>query len=157
VTWRSKPDHELHRAGSGRNLGLGCCWWAFIAIVFGLTIVKVSAGGHDAGVRPCAAPRTGGEGREAMTPGRAPPRNWSGVVVLMGSLSFAAVPFYDWFCRVTGFGGTTMRGQRAPDTILDQTIACASTPRWMPTCPGISNRCSATMTLRIGESRAGLL
>jgi cytochrome c oxidase assembly protein subunit 11 len=30
-----------------------------------------------------------------------------GLVVTMGSLSFAAVPFYDWFCRVTGFGGTT--------------------------------------------------
>jgi cytochrome c oxidase assembly protein subunit 11 len=29
-----------------------------------------------------------------------------GLVVTMGSLSFAAVPFYDWFCRVTGFGGT---------------------------------------------------
>ena len=29
-----------------------------------------------------------------------------GVVVLMGSLSFAAVPFYGWFCRVTGYGGT---------------------------------------------------
>ena len=32
-----------------------------------------------------------------------------GVVATMASLSFAAVPFYDWFCRVTGFGGTTMR------------------------------------------------
>lgn len=31
-----------------------------------------------------------------------------GLVVTMGALSFAAVPFYDWFCRVTGFGGTTM-------------------------------------------------
>jgi cytochrome c oxidase assembly protein subunit 11 len=29
------------------------------------------------------------------------------VAVVMASLSFAAVPFYDWFCRVTGFGGTT--------------------------------------------------
>ena len=28
-----------------------------------------------------------------------------GVVVLMGGLSWASVPFYDWFCRVTGFGG----------------------------------------------------
>jgi len=28
-----------------------------------------------------------------------------GVVTLMGSLSWASVPFYDWFCRVTGFGG----------------------------------------------------
>ena len=24
----------------------------------------------------------------------------------MLSASFAAVPFYDWFCRVTGYGGT---------------------------------------------------
>ncbi len=30
-----------------------------------------------------------------------------GVVFLMGALAWASVPFYDWFCRVTGFGGTT--------------------------------------------------
>ena len=30
-----------------------------------------------------------------------------GVVVLMGGLAWASVPFYDWFCRVTGFGGVT--------------------------------------------------
>ena len=28
------------------------------------------------------------------------------LVVLMGGLAWASVPFYDWFCRVTGFGGT---------------------------------------------------
>jgi cytochrome c oxidase assembly protein subunit 11 len=28
--------------------------------------------------------------------------------------SFAAVPFYDWFCRATGFGGTTMVAKEAP-------------------------------------------
>ncbi len=42
-----------------------------------------------------------------------------GVVVLMGSLAWAAVPFYDWFCRVTGFGGTTGVAEAAPDDILD--------------------------------------
>ena len=31
----------------------------------------------------------------------------AGVALVMVSLSFAAVPFYDWFCRTTGFGGTT--------------------------------------------------
>ena len=31
----------------------------------------------------------------------------SGIFVLMLGLSFAAVPLYDLFCRVTGFGGTT--------------------------------------------------
>ncbi|WP_050603195.1 cytochrome c oxidase assembly protein [Ruegeria sp. 6PALISEP08] len=45
-----------------------------------------------------------------------------GVVVLMGSLAWASVPFYDWFCRVTGFGGTTGVAEAAPDDILDRTI-----------------------------------
>ena len=31
----------------------------------------------------------------------------SGIFVLMLGLSYAAVPLYDLFCRVTGFGGTT--------------------------------------------------
>ena len=31
----------------------------------------------------------------------------AGVAVVMLSLSFAAVPFYNWFCRVTGYAGTT--------------------------------------------------
>ena len=32
----------------------------------------------------------------------------------MLSLSFAAVPLYDIFCRVTGFGGTTQVASSAP-------------------------------------------
>ncbi|WP_170332725.1 cytochrome c oxidase assembly protein [Ruegeria arenilitoris] len=45
-----------------------------------------------------------------------------GVVVLMGSLAWAAVPFYDWFCRVTGFGGTTGVAATAPEEILDRIV-----------------------------------
>lgn len=30
-----------------------------------------------------------------------------GVILVMVSASFAAVPFYRWFCQVTGYGGTT--------------------------------------------------
>ncbi|MCA0907517.1 cytochrome c oxidase assembly protein [Ruegeria marisrubri] len=45
-----------------------------------------------------------------------------GVVVLMGSLAWASVPFYDWFCRVTGFGGTTGVAEAAPEDILDRTV-----------------------------------
>jgi len=44
------------------------------------------------------------------------------VVVTMTGLSFAAVPFYDWFCRVTGFGGTTSVATSGSDVILDQTV-----------------------------------
>ena len=36
------------------------------------------------------------------------------VVMLMLSLSYAAVPLYDIFCRVTGFGGTTQIASSAP-------------------------------------------
>ena len=45
-----------------------------------------------------------------------------GVVVLMGSLAWASVPFYDWFCRVTGFGGTIGVAETAPEDILDRKI-----------------------------------
>ena len=44
------------------------------------------------------------------------------LVVLMAGLAWASVPFYDWFCRVTGFGGTTGIATVAPDEILEKTI-----------------------------------
>jgi cytochrome c oxidase assembly protein subunit 11 len=44
------------------------------------------------------------------------------VVVTMGALAWASVPFYDWFCRVTGFGGVTQEADSGSDVILDQTI-----------------------------------
>lgn len=39
-----RPDHELHKRRFSRNLGLGLTLAAFIGIVFGMTIVKVSNG-----------------------------------------------------------------------------------------------------------------
>jgi cytochrome c oxidase assembly protein subunit 11 len=36
------------------------------------------------------------------------------VVVLMVGASYAAVPFYNWFCRTTGFNGTTQVATSAP-------------------------------------------
>ena len=45
-----------------------------------------------------------------------------GLVVVMGGLAWASVPFYDWFCRVTGFGGTPGISETADTDILDQTI-----------------------------------
>lgn len=44
------------------------------------------------------------------------------VVILMGGLAWASVPFYDWFCRVTGFGGVPQQVDRGADGVLDQTI-----------------------------------
>ncbi|CAH1648848.1 MAG: cytochrome c oxidase assembly protein [Chelatococcus sp.] len=43
-----------------------------------------------------------------------------GVVAVMTGLSFAAVPLYDLFCRVTGFGGTPRVGTGPADTVSDR-------------------------------------
>ena len=40
----------------------------------------------------------------------------------MGVASFAAVPFYNWFCKVTGYGGTPMVASIGPQEILLNTI-----------------------------------
>lgn len=74
------------------------------------------------------------------------------VVVVMGALAWASVPFYNWFCRVTGFGGTTGVSEVASDEILDQTIKIrfdASKERGMPWDfkPVVRQ-----MELRIGET-----
>ena len=46
------------------------------------------------------------------------------VVALMVGASYAAVPFYDWFCRTTGFNGTTQVAKSAPSAKpLARTVA----------------------------------
>ena len=45
-----------------------------------------------------------------------------GLVVFMGAMAWASVPLYDWFCRVTGYGGTTATSTQGSDTVLDKTI-----------------------------------
>jgi len=40
----------------------------------------------------------------------------------MVAMSYAAVPLYDWFCRATGFNGTTQVATTAPGRVLDRTV-----------------------------------
>ncbi|MDA7427320.1 cytochrome c oxidase assembly protein [Primorskyibacter aestuariivivens] len=57
------------------------------------------------------------------------------LVVFMGGLAWASVPLYDWFCRVTGYGGATNTAETGSDVILDKTIKIrfdASKERGMP-------------------------
>ncbi|MEJ1157760.1 cytochrome c oxidase assembly protein [Prosthecomicrobium sp. N25] len=42
------------------------------------------------------------------------------LVAGMTGAAFAAVPFYDWFCRVTGYGGTTQVAAAAPGHVIDR-------------------------------------
>ena len=57
---------------------------------------------------PKAAPRLGRDALVASICGF--------VVVLMVGASYAAVPFYNWFCRATGFNGTTQVAEAAPSS-----------------------------------------
>jgi len=43
-------------------------------------------------------------------------------VAAMVGAAYAAVPFYTWFCRVTGFAGTTQVATTAPGEVLDRKI-----------------------------------
>jgi cytochrome c oxidase assembly protein subunit 11 len=43
------------------------------------------------------------------------------VAVMVGA-AYAAVPLYNWFCRTTGFGGTTQVATAAPSRILDRKV-----------------------------------
>lgn len=74
------------------------------------------------------------------------------VAALMLSLSFAAVPFYDWFCRVTGYGGTTGVASALPDVILDQTIKVRFDASREAGMPWEFTAQQVDMTLRIGEN-----
>ena len=40
----------------------------------------------------------------------------------MVGAAYAAVPFYNWFCRATGFDGTTQVATSAPADVLDRKI-----------------------------------
>src|SRR5262249_59011111 len=43
-------------------------------------------------------------------------------VAAMVGMAYAAVPLYNWFCRTTGFGGTTQVATVAPAGVLDRKV-----------------------------------
>lgn len=42
-----RKQHEIHTRRHGRNLGVGLALAAFIVIIFGLTVVKVTRGDYE--------------------------------------------------------------------------------------------------------------
>jgi len=74
------------------------------------------------------------------------------LVVLMGGLAWASVPFYDWFCRVTGFGGVPQVTDVASDEILEQTIKVRFDASINAGMPWEFKPVVREMELRIGET-----
>ncbi|SDY76603.1 cytochrome c oxidase assembly protein [Citreimonas salinaria] len=74
-----------------------------------------------------------------------------GVVVFMGAMAWASVPLYDWFCRVTGYGGATGVAEATDGRILDQTIKVRFDASLEKGMPWEFKPVQQEMTLRIGE------
>ncbi len=75
-----------------------------------------------------------------------------GVVVVMVGMSFAAVPLYDLFCRVTGYGGTTGVAETESDEVLERTVTVRFDANTAPDMPWTFRPVTRTMTVRIGET-----
>ncbi|ALG89745.1 MULTISPECIES: cytochrome c oxidase assembly protein [Actibacterium] len=75
-----------------------------------------------------------------------------GVVVLMGSLAWAAVPAYNLFCKVTGFGGETSVAAEGSDEVLEQTIKIRFDASKERDFPWEFKPVQREMVLRIGET-----
>jgi cytochrome c oxidase assembly protein subunit 11 len=72
------------------------------------------------------------------------------VAVMVGA-AFAAVPFYTWFCRTTGFGGTTQVASVAPAGMLDRRITVRFDANVGPGLPWRFTLEVNSVDLRIGE------
>ncbi|WP_172296490.1 cytochrome c oxidase assembly protein [Pseudoruegeria sp. HB172150] len=75
-----------------------------------------------------------------------------GVVLTMGALAWASVPFYNWFCRVTGFGGTVSVSDVGADAVLDQTVKIRFDGSLDAGMPWTFKPVERQMELKIGET-----
>jgi len=74
------------------------------------------------------------------------------VVVLMIGASYAAVPFYNWFCRATGFNGTTQVATSAPSAApLERRIAVRFDSNVAPGLPWKFAPEQTEIEVKIGE------
>lgn len=70
----------------------------------------------------------------------------------MGALSWIAVPFYSWFCQVTGFAGTTQVASQEADRILERTVRVRFDANVMPDLGWTFRPMQTEMTVRLGET-----
>jgi len=72
-------------------------------------------------------------------------------VACMVGAAFAAVPLYNWFCRSTGFAGTTQVAERAPGQVLDRTVTVRFDSNVVPGLPWRFEPEQNEIKVRIGE------
>lgn len=73
------------------------------------------------------------------------------LVAGMVGAAYASVPFYNWFCRTTGFGGTTQVASQAPGHILGRTLTIRFDSNVAPGLPWKFEPEQNEIKIRIGE------
>jgi cytochrome c oxidase assembly protein subunit 11 len=75
-----------------------------------------------------------------------------GFVAIMVGVSFAAVPLYSWFCRTTGFGGTTQVAKTAPtQQVSGRTVTVRFDSNVAPGLPWSFEPERRTVDVKLGE------
>jgi len=74
------------------------------------------------------------------------------LVAGMVGLSFAAVPLYNMFCRVTGYGGTVQRADQGADRVLENTVTIRFDSTVAGDLPWTVKPKQRKLTLKIGET-----
>jgi cytochrome c oxidase assembly protein subunit 11 len=75
-----------------------------------------------------------------------------GVAVFMLGMAYAAVPLYDWFCRVTGFAGTVQTASGEAGEVLDRTIKVRFDGSTAQGIPWLFEPVQNEMEIRLGET-----
>ncbi|MGL4236786.1 cytochrome c oxidase assembly protein [Tabrizicola sp.] len=85
-----------------------------------------------------------------------PARTATFLAAMVVTLAFTTIvvipPFYDWFCRVTGFGGTTSVADAGSDVVLDQTVKVRFDASLEQGMPWTFKPVERSMEIRIGET-----
>jgi cytochrome c oxidase assembly protein subunit 11 len=73
-------------------------------------------------------------------------------VLSMVGMAYAAVPIYQLFCQVTGYGGTTQRAEAAPQSILDKKVNVRFDANVGEGLPWDFEPVQREVTVRLGET-----
>jgi cytochrome c oxidase assembly protein subunit 11 len=76
-----------------------------------------------------------------------------GIAVGMVGMSFAAVPLYDLFCRVTGYGGTTQQSDAGSDRITNRQLSIRFNADHAPDLPWHFKPVQNKVRVNVGENR----
>ena len=74
-----------------------------------------------------------------------------GVVAAMIGLSYASVPLYELFCRVTGFGGTTQVAESMPEEVGERIVTVRFNADVNPELPWAFQPVERSVRLQVGE------